>query len=127
MRAPRSIRARGWSVRLAAASLAVLHLVLAIGASRHTEEHRLEAAARLPQVLHHHDFSLAGVAAGVRPAALERCIACQLSRLVPRLVPMRVVPSQTPELVATLEKAPSPIPSRVEHSARITRSPPAAV
>lgn len=110
--------------RLAALASAVLHLALAVGASHDLEAHRLEAAARLPQAFHHHDFSLAERSPDVRPSIVGECLACHLSRLLPRLVAPALLPGATPETLTDLAAASSAPPHRIAPSPRVTRGPP---
>lgn len=119
-----SARPRGRGVRLAALSFAILHLALAVGATHDAEFHRLEAAARLPQAFHHHDFSLTDRAPDVRPSIVGECLACHLSRLVPRLVMPAVVPGETPAILAAIAAASPVPPNRIAPSPRATRGPP---
>lgn len=110
--------------RLAALASAVLHLALAVGASHDLEAHRLEAAARLPEAFHHHDFSLAERASDVRPSIVGECLACHLSRQVPRLVAPALLPGPTPATLTDLAAASPAPPHRVSPSPRVTRGPP---
>lgn len=123
MRTPQ-MHPHGRAARVAALSLAVLHLALAVGASHNLETHRLEAAARLPQVFHHHGFSLAERASGVQPSIVGECLACHLSRLLPRLVAPSVVPDATPGTLTHLSAASPAPPNRIAPSPCVTRAPP---
>lgn len=117
-------RRHGRIGRFAALASGVLHLALAVGATHDVEVHRLEAAARLPQEFHHHDFSLVERASEVRPAIAGECLACHLTRLVPRLVAPVVVISATPESLSDLAAVSPAAPNRIAPSPRVTRGPP---
>lgn len=119
-----STRRPGRFLRFAALSCAVLHLALAVGASHDLEAHRLEAAARLPEAFHHHDFSLAERASGVRPSIVDECLACHLDRQIPKLVAPALLPGATPETLTELAAAPQAPPNRIAPSPRVTRGPP---
>lgn len=119
-----STRRPSWIARPAALAAAVLHLVLAVGASHDLEAHRLEAAARLPEAFHHHDFSLAERASDVRPSIVGECLACHLSRQVPRLVAPALLPRPTPATLTELAAASTAPPNRISPSPRVTRGPP---
>jgi hypothetical protein len=110
--------------RLAALDSAVLHLGLAVSAAHDVEVHRLEAVSRLPQAFHHHEFSLVQRAPEVRPAIVGECLACHLSRLVPRLVMPGVLPGPSPEILAGFTGASPVAPDRIAPSPRVARGPP---
>jgi hypothetical protein len=111
--------------RLAALASAVLHLALAAGATHDVEVHRLEAAARLPEAFHHHDFSLAERGSDVGSSIVNECLACHLSRQVPTLVAPTLLPGATPAtLTGRAAASPAP-PNRIAPSPRVTRGPPA--
>lgn len=112
------------TARLAALASALLHLALAVGASHDVETHRLEAAARLPQAFHHHDFSLAERGSDVRPSIVDECLACHLSRQVPTLVTPALLPRATPATLTDLAAASPAPPNRIARSPRVTRGPP---
>jgi hypothetical protein len=114
----------GRAARLAALSFAVLHLALAVGASHDLEAHLLEAAARWPQAFHHHNFSLAERSPDVRPSIVDECLACHLSRQVPRLVAPGLLPDATPETLTNFAAASPAPPNRIAPSPRVTRGPP---
>lgn len=117
-------RRLGRFARLAALASAVLHLGLAVGVTHDIEVHRLEAAARLPQAFHHHEFSLVQRAPEVRPAIVGECLACHLSRLVPRLVMPGVLPGPSPEILAGFTGTSPVAPNRIAPSPRVARGPP---
>jgi hypothetical protein len=110
--------------RLAALASAVLHLALAVGASHDVEAHRLEAAARLPEAFHHHDFSFAERSSDVRPSIVDECLACHLSRQVPRLIAPALFPRATHATLTDLAAASPAPPNRIAPSPRVTRGPP---
>lgn len=110
--------------RLAALVSAVLHLGLAVSAAHDVEVHRLEAVSRLPQAFHHHEFSLVQRAPEVRPAIVGECLACHLSRLVPRLVMPGVLPGPSPEILAGFTGASQVAPNRIVPSPHVPRGPP---
>ncbi|MGH7571585.1 MAG: hypothetical protein ACREMK_07055 [Gemmatimonadota bacterium] len=119
-----STRRHGRIARLAALASAILHLALAVSATHDIEVHRLEAAARLPQAFHHHEFSLAERAPDVRPSIVGECLACHLSRLVPRLLVPVVVPGASSETLAGFSDVSSVAANRIVPSPRVTRGPP---
>ena len=119
-----STRRPGRPLRFAALAYAVLHLALAVGVSHDLEAHRLEAAARLPQAFHHHDFSLAERSPDVRPSIVGECLACHLSRLLPRWVAPGLLPRTTPETLADLAARPQAPPNRIAPSPLVSRGPP---
>lgn len=111
--------------RAGALSLAVLHVGLAYGVPHTIDAHRLEAVARLPAAFHHHDFSLAQRAPDLRPSIVDECLACHLSRLVPKLAAPAAVAWGGPDLPAGrlgLSPAAPLLPSPALH---VPRGPPA--
>lgn len=79
--------------RALAGTLAALHLALALGAGVHAGPHLAPDIASLPYDLHHHEFAFAA-AQPEQPHGLDVCVACQFSRLVPRLpAPAAVLPA----------------------------------
>ena len=110
--------------RLGALASAVLHLTLAVGVSHDVEAHRLEAAARLPEAFHHHDFALAERGSDVRPSIVDECLACHLSRQVPKLVAPALLPAATPAILTDLAATSPAPPNRIVPSPRVTRGPP---
>ena len=110
--------------RLGALASAVLHLTLAVGVSHDVEAHRLEAAARLPEAFHHHDFALAERGSEVRPSIVDECLACHLSRQVPKLVAPALLPAATPAILTDLAATSPAPPNRIVPSPRVTRGPP---
>ena len=69
--------------RLVAAMLVVVHAAIALGAGAHTGPHFEGAVAWLPDDLHHHSYGWS-VTSPEPPDSLDPCVACHLSRLVPR-------------------------------------------
>lgn len=119
-----SNRCHGGVARVAVLSLAALHVGLALGVTHELDAHRLEAAARLPAAFHHHDFSLAQQAPDLRRSIVDECLACHLSRLVPKLVAPAVVPGARPEAWADGMGASPVAPRRISPSPHIPRGPP---
>lgn len=110
--------------RFAALASAILHLALAVGATHDVEVHRLEAAARLPQAYHHHQFSLVERGPDVRPSMVDECLACHLSRLVPKIVTSGIVPESIPQNLARFADPSRVASNRIAPSPRVTRGPP---
>jgi hypothetical protein len=66
--------------------LVALHLALVLGASLHAGPHLDPEIVWLPYDLHHHEYGFAATRPD-QPHGLDLCVACQFSRLVPRLAP----------------------------------------
>ena len=94
-----STKRRGGAARVGALALAFLHLGLAFGVPHRLDAHRLDAFSRLPATLHRHDFSLVQQVSGLVPSVVDDCLACHLSRLVPRLAAPSVVAGSDPSLM----------------------------
>lgn len=71
--------------RTAAASLAVLHLVLALAATHHAGAHLDEGLAWLPSDLHHHAYRLTELPDELHLRTLDPCLACHIARAAWRL------------------------------------------
>lgn len=78
-----SLAIPSWRRGLSAA-LAALHLGLVLGTVAHQGPHLEDAVAQLPAELHHHAYGFATARPDVHPLA-DPCLACMLSRVVPRL------------------------------------------
>lgn len=87
-----------------AALLVVVHAALALGAGAHAGSHVERDVSWLPDDLHHHSYGWT-VTSPEPPASLDPCVACQLSRLVPRL----------PAAAFALIPAGDPVPAGAPH------------
>jgi len=67
-----------------AGAVGTLHLALALGAGLHAGPHLDPEIVWLPDDLHHHEYGFTA-ARPDQPHGLDLCVACQFSRLVPRL------------------------------------------
>jgi hypothetical protein len=67
-----------------AALLVFLHAGITLGAGAHAGPHLERDVAWLPADLHHHSYGWT-VTSPEPPHSLDPCVACHLSRLIPRL------------------------------------------
>lgn len=67
-----------------AAILVLLHAAITLGAGAHAGPHLERDVAWLPADLHHHSYGWT-VTSPEPPHSLDPCVACHLSRLIPRL------------------------------------------
>lgn len=94
-----STKRRRGAARVGTLALAFLHLGLAFGVPHRLDAHRLEVFSRLPAAFHHHVFSIVQPVPDAVPSIVDDCLACHLSRLVPRLAATAVVAGSDPPLV----------------------------
>lgn len=85
------MKPRRGAARVGILALAFLHLGLAFGVPHRLDAHRLEVFSRLPAAFHHHVFSIVQPVPDAVPSIVDDCLACHLSRLVPRLAAAAVV------------------------------------
>lgn len=93
--------------RVLGAALAATHLALVLGTGFHTGPHLDPEIAWLPQDLHHHAYGFSR-ASPEPPHRLDDCVACQLSRLLPRLP---APPATLAALAAVRSSAPPAVPA----------------
>ena len=60
----------------------------------------------------------------VRPSIVDECLACHLSRQVPKLVAPALLPAATPAILTDLAATSPAPPNRIVPSPRVTRGPP---
>ena len=108
-----------------AAALVVLHAGLTLAAGAHAGPHLEADVAWLPVDLHHHAYGFVA-ADSEAPRPLDPCVACQLSRLVPRLpVPAATLAAFPAPAVASLPLAES-LPPATASDTHGPRAPPIA-
>jgi hypothetical protein len=85
-----------------AAALTALYVALSLATGIHDGPHFESDVVWLPIDLHHHDYGF--TEASAEPArSTDLCVACQLSRLVPRLpAPAQALPHLDATVVAAL-------------------------
>lgn len=111
--------------RCLAAGLVALHAGVTLGAGVHDGPHFETDVAWLPIDLHHHAYGLVA-ASPEPPRPLDPCVACQLSRLVPRLpAPAMVLAAGGAPAAAVSVAAAAPLPL-TELDAHSPRAPPTA-
>lgn len=85
-----------------AGALALLYVALTIGTALHAGPHLDPEIAWLPIDLHHHAYGFA-VASPDPPQGIDLCVACQISRLVPRLpAPSAALPALASPVASAL-------------------------